>query len=96
MVNFVRICLLTIFLCGCSNKECIVDIYHSPNREQRYIDAVAQYDYGCYHTITECEGDCGTLYLKRSQYDVWAKQYRDLGLEPPYPKRTDTENLKRN
>ena len=45
-------------------------------------------------SVNECEEDCTTYHIRRGkQYDRWAQEYIDLGVEPPHPIRTDINNL---
>ena len=66
----------------------IVDIYYPPHKYY------AAYDWHCPYTKTliDCK-DCSIRFIRRSQYNKFAKSYKDLGMAPPFPKRQDLKNL---
>jgi len=67
----------------------VIDIYYPKDF------AHEAYDRNCPYTKTEinCK-DCGNVYyISRKGYKRWADEYLKLGMQPPYPERTDTEVL---
>lgn len=67
----------------------IVDIYYPADK----VGVAYHSDCKFTKTIRNCS-DCSLLFVPRgSQYDRWAARYTNLGLQPPYPKRSDTAFL---
>tara|TARA_A100001015_G_C14876155_1_gene666424 strand:+ start:721 stop:1053 length:333 start_codon:yes stop_codon:yes gene_type:complete len=66
----------------------IVDIYYPPGKESSAYHSDCKYT----KTMRNCT-DCSILIVPRKQYDRWAKEYTDLGMMPPYPKRYDTTQV---
>ncbi len=71
-------------------KPCkdIIDIYYTKEQE------VLAYDDSCRYTKTEiyCTS-CHNAYVSRKNYNLWADEYKKLGLEPPFPRRNDTDRI---
>lgn len=68
--------------------EDIIDIYYT--KEQESI----AYDDACRYTKTEIScNNCSNAYIGRRFYNEWANEYIKIGLEPPYPKRHDTDRI---
>ncbi len=66
----------------------IIDIYYPKDL------ANLAYESKCRYTRTEINcRDCAVFYVSRRFYKDWAKEYRDLGLNPPFPRRTDMDRI---
>jgi hypothetical protein len=71
---------------SCRND--IIDIYYPLGKKN------LAYDWNCPYTLTPINcSECSTHYIKRSEYDKFAKSYRILKMKPPFPKRTDIVNV---
>ena len=69
-------------------RKGIVDIYYPADKENIAYHSDCKYT----KTLRNCI-DCSLLIIPRNGYDRWAARYSKLGLNPPYPKRSDTDFL---
>ena len=69
----------------------IVDIYIPRNTSYDKIKAITNAEI-CAYTVSFCE-NCHTSYIRRDEYKAWAKEYKKLGLKPPFPKKTGKYNI---
>lgn len=67
---------------ACGND--IIDIYYPVNQKNN------AYHWDCPYTKTLCY-NCAMRFIRRSEYDQFAKSYTDLGMNPPFPRRTDID-----
>lgn len=73
------------------SKNNIIDIYYAPNRDDLYVQTISNFQ-KCPYTLNKCDWECPTLYIARRDYDDWAKEFTDLGLKPPHPKKRGWDN----
>ncbi len=88
----IRKLLILSITTGCASKdENIQDIYYYPGSfySPEYFAKAQREPY----TLNECKEDCVTFVIRRKFYDSYAKQYTDLGLEFPYPRREGMEGV---
>lgn len=69
-------------------RKGVIDIYYPPDQERLAYHSDCKFT----KTVRNCV-ECSILIVPRNGYDRWAKRYTDLGIMPPYPKRTDTDFL---
>jgi hypothetical protein len=84
--------ILLLLLSGCGGKRMVIqDIYYYPegiyNQEFFKNSQIQPY------TLNVCAESCITTYIERQYYDTYAKQYIDLGLKYPFPKKEGEEGL---
>lgn len=74
------------------SDENIVDIYYSPKIPKAQLIAHINTQ-TCPFTLTECDWDCGTYYVQRKHYDLYAQRFLELDLTPNHPRRSDKDRL---
>ena len=74
-------------------NECneVQDIYYYPDKTYNpdYFAIIQR----CPYTLNILNKELPTFYIKRRFYDDYAKEYTDLGLMFPYPRRTGQEGV---
>jgi len=77
--------------CASSIERQVQDIYYYPGGflSNEYFENSQRKPY----TLTQCFKPCVTTYILRKNYDRYAREYTDLGLEYPYPKKIGTKDI---